>query len=340
MSHFTVLIKVPPGLLADHDGNVESAIGEMLDPYNENNEGEPHREHENPRGMKAMVEHYKAPIVKDEKWTEEQIGQLIDDHYVLAAGEAITKKELVALLEENGQDWQGNPMGLDENGEVYYVSRYNPLSKWDWYSIGGRWQGLIPIKEGAEQLMGEPGVGVRMALMRGEPVPEAPKHVSDIAKVKDFDFERMDADAAESCREAWEKFLVVRECVDKEHSQLNATERELMQPFGFMSTLFDLGIADREKVGEDEKGRPEWGAIKLKEIPDFEAFKKAYGSRGAFSTWAVLDKDGWHEKGQMGWFGMGGGTAEEHKEFEGGYVERFLRNEDPETTLVVVDCHI
>ena len=24
---------------------------------------------------------------------------------------------------------------------------YNPNSKWDWYSIGGRWSGFLPLKE-------------------------------------------------------------------------------------------------------------------------------------------------------------------------------------------------
>ena len=30
---------------------------------------------------------------------------------------------------------------IGEDGEVY--STYNPKSKWDWYKIGGRWQGML-----------------------------------------------------------------------------------------------------------------------------------------------------------------------------------------------------
>lgn len=30
------------------------------------------------------------------------------------------------------------------------LSNYNPLSKWDWYSIGGRWSGEMPIRSDAE----------------------------------------------------------------------------------------------------------------------------------------------------------------------------------------------
>ncbi len=45
---------------------------------------------------------------------------------------------------------------LGPNGEVY--STYNPKSKWDWYSLGGRWSGLIKLKEGAEGTEGRAGV--------------------------------------------------------------------------------------------------------------------------------------------------------------------------------------
>jgi hypothetical protein len=33
---------------------------------------------------------------------------------------------------------------IGENGELY--STYNPKSKWDYYSIGGRWDGYLPLK--------------------------------------------------------------------------------------------------------------------------------------------------------------------------------------------------
>lgn len=45
---------------------------------------------------------------------------------------------------------------VGEDGEVY--STYNPESKWDWFILGGRWSGMIQLKEGAEGLKGESGV--------------------------------------------------------------------------------------------------------------------------------------------------------------------------------------
>ena len=34
---------------------------------------------------------------------------------------------------------------IDKDGNI--LSTYNPKSKWDWYTIGGRWNGCIPLKE-------------------------------------------------------------------------------------------------------------------------------------------------------------------------------------------------
>ena len=42
----------------------------------------------------------------------------------------------------------------------------------------------------------------------------------------------------------------------------------------------------------------------------------------------------------MGWWGMDSSTPDSLKEYRTGFIERFLLKEDPETTVVNVDCHI
>ena len=37
---------------------------------------------------------------------------------------------------------------IDENGNL--LSTYNPNSKWDWYTIGGRWSGYLPAGDTGE----------------------------------------------------------------------------------------------------------------------------------------------------------------------------------------------
>lgn len=39
-----------------------------------------------------------------------------------------------------------NPKDVGKEGELYSI--YNPKSKWDWYSLGGRWNGLITLQNG------------------------------------------------------------------------------------------------------------------------------------------------------------------------------------------------
>lgn len=50
------------------------------------------------------------------------------------------------LYEDAIQFYASDKIG--ENGEVY--STCNPKSKWDWYQIGGRWAGLLKLKDGVK----------------------------------------------------------------------------------------------------------------------------------------------------------------------------------------------
>ena len=52
------------------------------------------------------------------------------------------------LYKEKGDDWNGNTWHKDENGVWAEYSTYNPDSKWDWYTVGGRWANSIKTKDG------------------------------------------------------------------------------------------------------------------------------------------------------------------------------------------------
>ncbi len=38
--------------------------------------------------------------------------------------------------------------GLEKNEQGRYGYMYNPNAKWDWYELGGRWAGAVPLKTG------------------------------------------------------------------------------------------------------------------------------------------------------------------------------------------------
>ena len=150
MSHYTVLAIIRKG----SNQNLEA----LLAPYDENERVEPY------------VAKTKAQLIADE-------AQRIEKHRRShAAALKLSRDEYLAIAEK--EDLYGNyarmrerlPYGygsidltdketlfkrvkkeygreLNEDGDL--LSTYNPDSKWDWYSIGGRWEGELRLKNGA-----------------------------------------------------------------------------------------------------------------------------------------------------------------------------------------------
>lgn len=151
----------------------------------------------------------------------------------------------------------------DENGNL--LSTYNPNSKWDWYQIGGRWDGKLRLKNGDR---------------------------SNKARICEIDFSP-----------------------DKE--------------------AYDVAIE-------------QWNNDFMGGFSNKEYFVEMYGtaevyaeSVSAFSTYAVVTPNGvWHEKAEMGWFGMDNATPEDSKNWPLKYYERFVKNADPNLIMTIVDCHI
>lgn len=61
---------------------------------------------------------------------------------------------------------------------------------------------------------------------------------------------------------------------------------------------------------------------------------------GMWATFAVVDENGWHEQGQMGWFGCSSDTPEEAGDWTKKFEDRFIKNLDPSDVITVLDCHI
>jgi hypothetical protein len=339
MSHFSLLVKISKKRLDLVDGDINAALSLTLEPYNESRTVEEYRRYERADDMLRMADHYKWPVEEGADWEDVSPGEIDDTHYSLPGNKAITRESLLKLITEHGVDWSGGELRFDEKEGPYSMSTYNLDARWDWWVIGGRWKGLLELKPGVEPVLGEDGLYRRAAQRRGESVPAIPTTRSDVARVCDLDIEKIKADAEVELCEMWEKYLIVRDCVSVPETKLSEGERKLLQPFGFLSTLFDMGIATREELGADENGKRQWGDIEIRDIPDFAAFRRDYGGAAGFSTWAVLDENGWHEKGKMLMFGAHDGEPEQLNDFENGYMQQHILNEDPETTLVVVDCH-
>jgi len=143
MSHFFTIV-----LIEKECENIERRIEELLEKYNENLE------------MDRYIEYTKEELIeKNKKETQEYLTNGNYAEYIKDPREYENKygknnnhmnyiknefpKKLNWTDEEHYQDaikyYDEDNIGVD--GEVY--STYNPNSKWDWWVIGGRWDGII-----------------------------------------------------------------------------------------------------------------------------------------------------------------------------------------------------
>lgn len=147
MSHFSVAVITKT--------NNEYEVEQLLEKFNENLEMDPYlektRDEAIEEGREIAERRYKNAQERIEKAKEE--------------GEDLRKEDLKDIEEyKNWEDFSEEKLyeeyidcnyfdsikylqeegTIDDEGNVY--STYNPNSKWDWYQIGGRFSGLLKIK--------------------------------------------------------------------------------------------------------------------------------------------------------------------------------------------------
>ena len=123
MTHFIAMVRYEGEL-----GDLDNILEMMLAPYDENMEVNPYKKWPDEDSVERMAKHYEVSVDNLEK--------------------------LVTYME----DWSGYEGGI-ENGKLYYMTTYNPESKWDWWTLGGRWSGLLKLKKDKEGITGESGSG-------------------------------------------------------------------------------------------------------------------------------------------------------------------------------------
>ena len=200
-------------------------------------------------------------------------------------------------------------------------------SKWDWYQVGGRWTGYWALKEGGRGSLGKPGV-----------FDNKPLHDADQARKSDIDFASMRFSASQAAAEEFDKFMKILD--GRDFPIPWATVREKMFP-GDINTARKF-YNDQEIIKDIHKVDPFM-------IPWDDDLNHYYCDgnrqqfidkrvRGCISTFAVLKDGEWHERGNMGWWGMVSDGKEKHVwEDEFG---KMLDDLPDDTLLTVVDCHI
>lgn len=174
-------------------------IAELLAPYDENTRVAPYRNYVTPlppdwrHTMANRAEFQRLVgegLVRQAAWARVW-GERNDDpsvafEFTVAIEAGVDPTDLGAVLAANLAKYPDAELRLDNQG-LYEVSTYNPKSKWDWWSLGGRWAGRLLLKPGVEPLpnaYGEDGV------MESNWASNDGRHVSAALKAT-IDWERM-----------------------------------------------------------------------------------------------------------------------------------------------------
>lgn len=198
-------------------------------------------------------------------------------------------------------------------------------------------QELITLKYN-DAKVGRPGLMTEIA---------GPGYV-DSARVQDIDFEGMIMEAGAKAKDQYElverllggipkleyhwKDIIAK---DSKFSSLDIdAKRNLYHNQDAKKLVFK--VADDKSLTKDERSLLIWLDLENYQVSKEEFVKKA--ENNAISTFAVLKDGGWHERGEMGWFGV----AHNEKD-EGDWNAEFmklLRGLPGDTLISVYDCHI
>lgn len=214
---------------------------------------------------------------------------------------------------------------VDADGEVIRsVKRTNENKKWDWYVIGGRWSGRFD---------GEDFTTVAALDIDGQ-----------LAKARELGGRYHDAVIGAvgdqlASYQPWHAYLT-RVSTDDGYTHEQARTDYWGQPVLIAAQEIVRPDAEDNDAEDPFDGRKVFGRFgSSNELSDFLCTREEYAERFAnkqLAPYAMLDSDGWHQKGDMGWWGM---SANEDDDWPFKAVER-LRSYAPDTVLVSVDAHI
>lgn len=346
MSHFAVMIRVPGSVLFK---DVPNVVADMLAPFQENNMGD--------AAEKYMVFH----ATEDEKRAEYATGttsmvrlpsgkevgrwekQFKNPHYKVFANNLDAPEYVYPL----GAVEFEKPVRDRYPTFEQYMAEYceekpdektgqwgyweNPNAKWDWYVIGGRWGGMLPVRAGAKR-----GVGDSHSM--GETDDQRKPTRADYTRIADIDMDAVASQAQEEADKFWGEW--VEFCDGKTFPGFDGP-RDAAHRMGL------IDCKDATELTGNEWRTIKWGHQNtpgvdrfdvLKEIDRDAAIALHKRMRGPLRPYAYLDGEGWHAPGRMGWWGISSDNAEQLGKYADQFMD-WLKGGDRSDWAVIVDCH-
>ena len=295
---------------------------------------------------------FSQPKRNAEKWESDRREQYVPPGY---AEVTVPTSEV-----EDFATWAVGYYGAEARGEgehVQIVKRTNPNKQWDWWTLGGRWRGMLRVKAGRKGTTGDPGTFEALGMDKRD------RPGVDQARKGDLDIEAMRLDAVAQRRSA------VREAYQK----VKENEAKVMVHFGHITDTevtalwqeFTALYADLQAQHKALTGVPhfwQWvkdgGSPRMAQllemhvegighfgfdganVPLDEADPFAWADRAPpLATFAFLGLDGvWRERGEMGWWGMVA-NEKDRRAWED-ELARAVADLPDDVVLSLVDCHI
>jgi hypothetical protein len=302
MTHYSVIVALPP---TGRD-EIEQALLDALHPFYEG-EVEPYREY-----IEDLGQEYREAV---------RFVGASDPQRNFAD---LDESEVFAVISEyaGGIHKETRP---DSTVVYYTMSTFNLQGKWDYYSIGGRWAGYLPVKPGYE---GDPRLIIGERRPRNRPV--VPGWVDGGPRGL-LDFEELRAPAAADAAERYDNWtsLVVGLPPAQPWSHFRDLHERNKDDYPIEQARADYRSQNRVRIADTTGLFP---ASKCA-VSHFGVSREQYIQRAVEQSapaFAYLDLDGtWH-------------SPDDSEEEEGDFYRRINHDLDrlsPDTVLVVVDCH-
>ena len=224
MSHFTVIIDT-----------TNSSVEEQLEPFDENLEVEAHlkdcycsRHNLNVKVTKELEKLFGGSFDKVKREPYNAMDKSVQPDWEEWIADWVGKEE--ELKVKFAKYKKPSKSCTDCNGTGKYETTYNQDSKWDWYSIGGRWAGYFIVKKGVEPERGEPSL--LMSDFKYEDLS------ADIVQKRDIDLEAMLKKQKADLDKRWEKrddpFANISKKMTKEQYMEKEMKKHPLTPFAFI----------------------------------------------------------------------------------------------------------
>lgn len=258
----------------------------------------------------------------------------------------IIDKGAVAIIHENTSKWQIIEMvdaGIDhfvtcdEKGNFHAFNRvFNDRGKWDWYVVGGRWDGWLKALPGAPEAENE----IKAKQQWRADNWDKPLDVNGYSALPKW---KVDLEAIYQTRfeELYKVWSVLRDAdvlgQIRPLKEMLAGKEDDKIPL-YREAYFAQESLKKAEAVITEKLGPEWWwwDVNLSLIPDEEALRKH--ARETSTPFSFVKDGRWYQRGQMGWFGM----AYDEMPDDQWYAEwmEMWNSLDENTMITVVDCHV